>query len=77
VPDWIGGRREGRAHRSRVFHGSANRAVESDSGGAEEQLRAPARGSRDLLASVRSSGRCQEVQWGIGVAVHGGSTTVA
>jgi hypothetical protein len=68
VADRICGRREGRAHRNRGFHG-VNRAAGSDGGGAEEQLRASARGSRELPASVRSSGWCQEV--------HGGSMMVA
>jgi hypothetical protein len=36
VADRIGGRREGRAHQSRGFHGGANRPVGSDGGGAEE-----------------------------------------
>jgi hypothetical protein len=51
--------------------------VGNDGGGAEEQLRALARGSRELMASVRSSGRCQGVQRGTGAAVHGGSMTAA
>jgi hypothetical protein len=74
--DRICGRREGRAHRSRGFHG-VNRAAGSNGGGAEEQLRASARGSRELPASVRSSGWCQEVRRWTGAAVHGGSMMVA
>jgi hypothetical protein len=46
------------------FHDGANRVVGSDNGGAEEQPRAPARGSREHPASVRSLGRCREVQRG-------------
>jgi hypothetical protein len=61
VTDRFGGRREGRAHRSERFHG----------GGAEEQPRASPRGSRELPASVQSSGRCQGVRRGTGVTFHG------
>jgi hypothetical protein len=33
----------------------------------------PTRGSREFMASVRSSGQCRVVQRRIGVVVHGGS----
>jgi hypothetical protein len=39
----------------------------------EEQPRGPARGSREFMASVWSSGRCQGVQRGTGAVVHSGS----
>jgi hypothetical protein len=61
VADWFGGHREGRADRSGGFHGGANRVAGSDGGVAEEQPRAPTRRSRELPASVRSSGWCREV----------------
>jgi hypothetical protein len=61
VTDRFGSWREGRAHRSRGFHGGTNRVVGSDGGGVEEQMRAPTRRSRELPTSVRSSGRCQGV----------------
>jgi hypothetical protein len=77
VADRIGGRRDGRAHRSRGFHGGINRAVGSDGGGAEEQPRVPARESRELPASVQSSGWCREVQRGVGAVVRSGSTMAA
>jgi hypothetical protein len=38
VTDRFGSRREGRAHQSGGFHGSANQAAGSDSGGAEEAM---------------------------------------
>jgi hypothetical protein len=77
VVDRIGGRREGMAHWSRGFHSGANQVAGSDSGGADEQLRAPARGLRELSASVRRAGRCRGVWRGTRVAVHGGSMTAA
>jgi hypothetical protein len=43
----------------------------------EEQLRVPARGSREFTASVRRLGRCQGVWRGTGVVVHGGSMTAS
>jgi hypothetical protein len=45
-------------------HSGANRAVGSDGGGAEEQPRASARGSRELTASVQSSGGVGEFRGG-------------
>jgi hypothetical protein len=48
-----------------------------DGGRAEEQPTVPARGSRELTASVRSSGWCQGVWRGTGAAVHGGSMRTA
>jgi hypothetical protein len=66
-----------KAHRIMGFHDGANRVVGSDNGGAEEQPRAPARGSREHPASVRSLGRCREVQRGGGAVVCGGSMTAS
>jgi hypothetical protein len=68
--------RGGRGSPEQGFHDGANRAVGSDGGGTKEQPRAPARGLRELLASVRSSGRCWEVR-GTDVAVRGGSMTAS
>jgi hypothetical protein len=47
--DLGGGAGEEGVHRSKGFHG----------GGAKEQPRASAKGSRELTTSMRSSGRCQ------------------
>jgi hypothetical protein len=66
VADRFGSRREGRAHWSEGFDGSANRTAGSDGGGAEEQPRAPVRRSRELPASVRSSGGVREFRGGSG-----------
>jgi hypothetical protein len=77
VADRIGDRREGRAHRSRVFYSGANRVAGSDSGGAEEQPRALARGWRELPALVQSSGWCRKVRRGTGAVVCGGSMMAA
>jgi hypothetical protein len=54
-----------------------NRAVRSSSGGAEEQPKVPTRKSRELPASVQSSGRCWEVRRGTWVVFRGGSMTAA
>jgi hypothetical protein len=77
VTDRFGVRREGRAHRSGGFHSGANWVVGSDGGGAEEQPRAPARRSRELPASVWSSGQCRQVRRGTGAAFRGSSTMAA
>jgi hypothetical protein len=74
VVDRFGGWREGRAYQSGGFHGGANWVMWSDGGGAEEQPRALARSSRELPASVWTSGWCREVWRGTGAAVHDGST---
>jgi hypothetical protein len=63
VADRFGGRREGRAHRSKGFHSGANRAAGSDGAGAEEQLRAPALGR----GAAVSLGRCRGGEGGLGV----------
>jgi hypothetical protein len=73
VRDRFGGFGEEGAHRCRGFHGDTNRVAGSDGGGAEEQPRAPARGSRELPVSVRSSGWCWEVRRGTRAVVCGSS----